>query len=331
MKRKIGRYAVMAFCIAMMLVSAGKIVWILAGQYKEDKAFSGLAARISGTAEFSGEENASGAEADSQDGQETGSADGENTSGAESTYGTGNASGAESGNEGNGGAGNGSAAGTSTGTASALREKAAGQPRAAMAVDAATGILAPYLPLYEENPDFYGWLCIDGTKVNYPVMYTPDDPEYYLRRAFDGSDSQSGTPFLDASCTEEGNLYLLYGHRMKNRTMFGSLPYYEKRDYWAEHPYIYFDTLYEQGTYEIVAAFYSRIYGEGEEGFRYYQYKSLTDEQTFTDFKAGVEKSALYKTDEELMFGDKVLLLSTCSYHTDEGRFVVVAKKLTEE
>lgn len=131
---------------------------------------------------------------------------------------------------------------------------------------------------------------------------------------------------LDASCTEEGNLYVVYGHRMKNRTMFGTLPYYEKRDYWAEHPYIYFDTLYEQGTYEIVAAFYSKIYEEGEAGFRYYQYKSLTDEQTFADFKKGVEKSALYKTDEELMFGDKVLLLSTCSYHTNEGRFVVVAK-----
>lgn len=305
MKKKIGIHIAMAVCAAVFLLSAGKIVWSLAEQYKEDKAFSDLADKLSEAAGFSGEE------AESPDGQ--------------------NASGAENGNEGNGGAGDGSAAGTATGTASVPKEKAARKPRMVMETDAATGMLKPYLPFYEENPDFYGWICIDGTKVNYPVMYTPKDPEYYLRRAFDGSDAQSGTPFLDASCTEEGNLYVVYGHRMKNRTMFGTLPHYEKRDYWAEHPYIYFDTLYEQGTYEIVAAFYSKIYEEGEDGFRYYQYKNLTDEQTFADFKEGVERSALYKTDEELMFGDKVLLLSTCSYHTDEGRFVVVAKKLTEE
>ena len=301
MKKKIGIHIAMAVCAAMFLFSTGKIVGTLAEQYKEDKAFSDLAAKLSEAAGFSGEED------DSRGGQ--------------------NASDAENGNAGKDGAGDESAAGT----VSAPKEKAARKTRTVMETDAATGMLMPYLPFYEENPDFYGWICIDGTKVNYPVMYTPKDREYYLRRAFDGSEAQSGTPFLDASCTEEGNLYVVYGHRMKNRTMFGTLPHYEKRDYWAEHPYIYFDTLYEQGTYEIVAAFYSKIYEEGEDGFRYYQYKNLTDEQTFADFKEGVERSALYKTDEELMFGDKVLLLSTCSYHTDEGRFVVVAKKLTEE
>ncbi len=234
MKKKIGIHIAMGVCAAVFLFSAGKIVWTLAEQYKEDKAFSDLAAKLSEVSGFSGEE--------------TDSSDVQNTSGA------------ENGNTGEDGERDGSVAETATGTASAPKEKVAGKPRTVMETDAATGMLVPYLPFYEENPDFYGWICIDGTKVNYPVMYTPTDPEYYLRRAFDGSDARSGTPFLDASCTEEGNLYVVYGHRMKNRTMFGTLPYYEKRDYWAEHPYIYFDTLYEQGTYEIVAAFYSKIY-----------------------------------------------------------------------
>ena len=193
--------------------------------------------------------------------------------------------------------------------------------RDAMQRDDETGMLVPYQSLY-------GWITIEGTKVNYPVMYTPQDPEYYLRRAFDGTETESGTPFLDSACSEEGNLYVIYGHRMKNRTMFGSLPFYEKKKYWEEHPYIYFDTLYEQGTYEVVAAFYSKIYEDGEKGFRYYNYKDLSDEEVFAAFREGVEESAMYETDEVLEYGDQVLLLSTCSYHTEEGRFVVVAKKL---
>ncbi len=301
MKKKTGIHILMIIFAGIFLFSAGKIIWTLAEQYREEEAFEKMAAELS--------------EAAGSSGQDTGGPAGETEDYFPVTenYGTG------------------TDAGEDTGDKAEEYVKAELKERTVMETDYATGILTPYLAFYEKNPDFYGWICIDGTKVNYPVMYTPTDPEYYLRRAFDGSDARSGTPFLDASCTEEGNLYVVYGHRMKNRTMFGTLPYYEKRDYWAEHPYIYFDTLYEQGTYEIVAAFYSKIYEKGEAGFRYYQYKSLTDEQTFADFKKGVEKSALYKTDEELMFGDKVLLLSTCSYHTDEGRFVVVAKKLTEE
>ena len=77
-----------------------------------------------------------------------------------------------------------------------------------------------------------------------------------------------------------------------------------------------------------MAAFYSKIYEDGEKGFRYYNYKDLSDEEVFAAFREGVEESAMYETDEVLEYGDQVLLLSTCSYHTEEGRFVVVAKKL---
>lgn len=201
------------------------------------------------------------------------------------------------------------------------------QERVIMETDPETGMLKPYKKLYEQNKDFFGWIKIPDTKINYPVMYTPDDMEYYLKRSFDGSDAKGGTPFLDTECSEDGHICIVYGHHMKNQTMFGSLPKYEKKEYWAEHPEIYFDTLYEQETYEIVAAFYSRIYSPDEEGFRYYAYKDLSDEQVFHEFKEGIEKEALYDTGISWEYGDTVLLLSTCSYHTEEGRFVVVAVK----
>jgi len=201
----------------------------------------------------------------------------------------------------------------------------------AMEKDAGTGILLPYLELHNENQDFFGWIKIPDTKIDYPVMFTPEDPEYYIHRDFDGEDSKSGTPFLDATYTEAGNLYIVYGHHMKNRTMFGSLPYYEKKEYYQQYPYILFDTLYEQGVYEIASVFYSKIYRDEEKGFRYYLYKDLQDQATFDEFKQGIQKSALYDTGVELNYGDSVLLLSTCSYHTDEGRFVVVARKMENE
>ena len=141
------------------------------------------------------------------------------------------------------------------------------------------GMLAAYAPLFERNPDLFGWIKIENTKLNYPVMYTPDDPEYYLRRAFDSSNSMSGVPFLDGRCFEGCGNYLIYGHHMKNGTMFAPITSYVKEEFWQKHPVIRFDTLYETGTYEAA-------------------------------------------------YDDQLLTLSTCEYHTADGRFVVVARRV---
>ncbi|OUQ75818.1 class B sortase [Flavonifractor sp. An100] len=188
--------------------------------------------------------------------------------------------------------------------------------------------LEGYAALHGENPDLFGWVKIEGTKLDYPVMFTPEDPEYYLRRAFDGSYSVAGVPFLDGDCQEDGNHYLVYGHHMKNGTMFGSLPGYANEDYWAEHPAIQFDTLDEEGGYEVLAAFYSEIYPVDAEGvFRYYEYADLSDPERFTEYVEQAKAAALYDTGIAAQYGDRLLTLSTCSYHTDNGRFVVVARK----
>lgn len=189
-------------------------------------------------------------------------------------------------------------------------------------------MLPGYAALYEENPDLFGWVQIEGTRLSYPVMFTPDDPEYYLRRAFDGSESTSGVPFLDGGCPENGGNYLIYGHNMSGGTMFALLPSYAERDFYEEHPVIRFDTLFEQGEYDVMAAFYSKAYDTDEQDvFRYYQYTDLSSPERFQEYVEQVQAAALYDTGITAEYGDQILTLSTCSYHTDNGRFVVVARK----
>lgn len=190
-------------------------------------------------------------------------------------------------------------------------------------------VLPQYAQLYEMNPDFFGWITIDETNINYPVMYTPDRPEYYLHRAFDGSSSNSGVPFVEENCPPDGNYYLIYGHHMKNKTMFGQLPLYASQEYCEEHPIIHFDTLYEQRDYQIIAAFYSQLYSkEDTSSFHYYEYTNLQDAANFDEYIRQVQAVSLYNNIFEVSFGNELLALSTCDYHVKDGRFVVVAKRI---
>lgn len=195
--------------------------------------------------------------------------------------------------------------------------------------EAGTSAMLPgYAVLYAENSDLFGWIQIPDTELSYPVMYTPDDPEYYLRRAFDRSKSVSGVPFLDGDCPEDGGNYLIYGHHMSSGTMFALLPSYAKQEFYEEHPVIRFDTLFERGEYEVMAAFYSKAYRTDEQDvFRYYQYTDLRNPERFQKYVEQVKAAALYDTGITAEYGDQLLTLSTCNYHTDNGRFVVVARK----
>ncbi len=183
--------------------------------------------------------------------------------------------------------------------------------------------------LYEQNSDTFGWIRIEDTKVDYPVMYTPDNEQYYLRKNFEKKYSQSGVPFLAAGSFENCGNYLIYGHNMKNGSMFASILNYEKKSYWEEHKIIKLDTMYEQAEYEVIAAFRARIVPDGQDGFRYYLYTNLTEESKFNEYIAQVEQHAIFETGIEAEYGDQLLTLSTCAYHTTDGRFVVVAKRIT--
>ncbi len=191
-------------------------------------------------------------------------------------------------------------------------------------------ILPQYEALYEQNRDMIGWIQIDKTQVNYPVMQTQDDPEFYLRTNFKKESAYSGVPFMDArnDPNDKSQNLIVYGHNMKSGAMFGTIPNYESPSYRKSHPIIKFDLLTEEREYEVFGAFYSREYKEGEEGFRYYDYIDLKTLNAFTQYVDLVKKASFYDMGITPHWGDELLTLSTCSYHTSNGTFVVVARRV---
>lgn len=188
--------------------------------------------------------------------------------------------------------------------------------------------LADYEALYALNPNFFGRITVEGTKVDYPVMYSPDRPLQYLGHDFYGKFPYTGVPYLSPECDPEGSYFLVYGHHMKDGSMFAGLLAYEDPAFWAEHPTFLFDTRFEHRTYAVVAAFRARVLTKEQRGFRYYRYSALDDEDAFSEFMTHVRSLAAHDTGVETAFGDEILTLSTCAYHTEKGRFVVVAKRV---
>ena len=188
-------------------------------------------------------------------------------------------------------------------------------------------MLAKYVPLYEQNPDLFGWLRIDGTVIDYPVMHTPADPEKYLHTNFAGEYSFGGIPFVDGACSPDSGNLLIYGHNMPDGSMFRSLMKYRDEAYWRSHPTVNFDTLYEEGEYEVLAAFYDRVYYSDETCFKFYRFLDAEDGADFANAVANFREKALYDTGVTAAYGDKLITLVTCAYHVEDGRFVVVARK----
>lgn len=182
-----------------------------------------------------------------------------------------------------------------------------------------------YAIIADKNPDFAGWLKIEDTRIDYPVMHTPEDIQYYIRRDFYGKESVSGTLFIGNNCSTDSLSMIIYGHNMKNDTMFGSLDKYNEEAYWRQHPTIRFRTVDEEREYEIFAAFQTRLPYENEKGFRYYEYVGDLTAEQFKEFTEQISTTALYNTGIHPQYGDRILMLSTCSYHTKNGRFIVAA------
>ena len=183
--------------------------------------------------------------------------------------------------------------------------------------------------LFEKNSDMICWIDIEDTDINYPVMYTPDNPEYYLHRDFDGEYSYSGLPFLDSRCDiDNSSNLIIYGHNMKNSTMFSQLLKYEDYDFWKEHRYINIKTADSRRKYEIIAAYRSEAQPEGGSGFRYYGFTDTDKASEYDEYLRNIKKLALYDTGASAKYGTQLMTLSTCSYHTDDGRFAVTARRI---
>lgn len=187
------------------------------------------------------------------------------------------------------------------------------------------GMLSCYASLAEKNSDMVGWLKINGTKINYPVMYKSDNNDYYMHRNFDKEQQYSGLPFMDYQCdlTMPSDNIIIYAHNMKDGTMFADLSKYEDEDFYSEHKIINFDTLYERGKYELVAAFRT----DSGHDFEYYNFITANNSKEYDKFITEIKKRAIYDTGITPVIGDELITLSTCSYHESDGRFVVVARK----
>lgn len=186
---------------------------------------------------------------------------------------------------------------------------------------------SPYIDLYQKNPDFVGWLYISNTKIDYPVMCTPDEPEYYLHRAFDETSSSSGTPFIGMGGGIDSDCFIIYGHNMKNDTMFGTLDYYKKQAFWTENPIFSFSTTVEERKYEVFAVLQTRILYADEAGYRYYEQSGDLTETEYDGLVDYLKENALYDTGITPAYGEQIVILSTCSYHTENGRFIVAARR----
>ena len=188
----------------------------------------------------------------------------------------------------------------------------------------------PYRDSFLANSDMAAWLQIPDTNIDYPVMWTPRDEEYYLRRGFDGSDNKNGCLILDTdSCLDPLTTNLIiHGHNMKSGTMFGHLSDYADEAFYQEHKSIILYTEKCRRNYEVIAVFRSQVYKKTDEVFKFYKFFQADTPEEFDDFYQNIKKLSLYDTGVEAEFGDNFITLSTCSYHVNQGRFVVVAKEV---
>ncbi|MBO4900087.1 MAG: class B sortase [Lachnospiraceae bacterium] len=198
--------------------------------------------------------------------------------------------------------------------------------------DAIPEILDEYKNVYIKNKSVIGWITIDGTNIDYPVMQTVNN-EYYLNHNFDGKEDNNGSIFMDCNCNamfRSTNL-IVYGHHMKSGKMFGNLKKYESEDYCKEHNLIKFDTIYEKGLYEVMYVFRDTIKDAGNVGFKYYQFIDVASEEEFDSNMNAMAEMSLYDTGVTAKYGDQLLTLSTCNGSTSTARFVVVAKRIPND
>lgn len=205
-------------------------------------------------------------------------------------------------------------------------------PKLVEVTDPETGesvaLLPEFAELYLQNNDIVGWLAIPGTVVDYPVMQTPEEADYYLYRNFDKKDNKRGCLYTwpqSDTLTPSDNI-TIYGHHMRDGSMFGQLDKFRDPAFRAENPYIFFDTLRELHTYEVMAVFLTTA--SVGQGFDYHEFVDAGNQEDFDNFVSKVHKLQLYDTGITAAYGDKLICLSTCEYSQVNGRLVVVAKRI---
>ena len=205
-------------------------------------------------------------------------------------------------------------------------------------------MLPEYKALYDQNNDYAGWLRIEDTVIYYPVMQNWEDENYYLEKDFYKEKNKNGSLILDndsyvgVGTKEQGyakgsspttNL-IIHGHTMKSGLMFGDLMKYENKEYGMAHNIICFDSPYEKRKYELIAVFYSQVYYQSDDVFKFYNFFEADTQEEFDDWYNNIKELSLYDTGVTAEYGDEFITLSCCSYHVEDGRFAVVGKRIYE-
>ncbi|SFI19145.1 sortase B [Tindallia magadiensis] len=184
--------------------------------------------------------------------------------------------------------------------------------------------------LMNENEDIFGWIRVEGTQIDFPVMFTPQDPEYYINRDFYHKKTARGTPFLDGRFKDNHSNYIIYGHHMKDGSMFSDLLRYTDETFFKENRIIQWITLYEEREFHVIGAFYSELHMLRND-FPWYEYLEFEQQTELDSFIDQLQRVSLHKistdVDFDVDFSDRFITLVTCSYHDDTGRFVVVGRE----
>lgn len=178
-------------------------------------------------------------------------------------------------------------------------------------------------PLFEKNADCIGWVYIEGSAVDYPVMHTPSEPQLYLRLNFDKEYSNAGIPFLDGDNTLDCDNLIIYGHNMRNGTMFSDVTQYRNEDYFTKHPVIEFETAQGLKRYTVFAV----VYVKNEDGW--YDFHTAVDETDYNSKIAEIKRRALYDTGITPEYGQQLFTLSTCYGATKSDRIIVIGAEST--
>ena len=185
--------------------------------------------------------------------------------------------------------------------------------------------------LQQENSDVVGFLEIENTNISYPVVQGNDN-EYYMTHNYKKEKSKNGAIFLDKDYDWNipSNNYLIYGHNLNNGTMFQELLKYADESYYKEHLTISFTTADEEGVYDIISVFRSKVYNTNDNVFKYYFFINPKTEEEYNYYIKNIKDISLYNIEKTAKYGTQLITLSTCSYHVKDGRFVVVGAKVKE-
>ncbi len=198
-------------------------------------------------------------------------------------------------------------------------------------IDVNQEVFKTVIDLQNENTDVKGWIKINDTKINYPLLQGIDN-DYYLNRNYQKEYSSYGSIFIDkdSNLDDVNSNVIIYGHSMKDQEMFQNLLNYANKEYYDSHKIIEIYTNNEARKYEIVTVFKSRVFYQDEQNvFRYYYCYDLSSEEKYNDYVNNSKNLELYDTGVDAHFGEQLITLITCEYSEDNGRMVVVAKRIS--